>query len=344
MFSTFSSMNNIFCKGSNAPTATLSLLTSQTMTNHGYLTGIVSNNGQIICYTFAGGGNNVYYSSNGGSTWSVSSGITTSNDFCIMSSDSTGQYILLCTSTSGTKPMYSQNYGASFSQLSNSATNTNGYWGSFVGEISGSYPSVLCWGCQTALYTSTDNGSTVSSNKIGSFKIVSMAGSGNYIVASQDSNSNTNNVVVSSNSGSTFSLFSPQITASPTFYGRDCAIGYDGTNLHILYSGISTNSTYLYNGSSWSLLSGSYLNTGDDFASGVDMSDSGKLQTIIDKTNYRCYYSTDYGATWSNITTINSSYSTSQCYGAMCSSNGQYAIIGQFNSYQLILLTLPTNN
>ena len=343
MYSSYSSINSIICKGVKAPTATLTSLTSQSMSNHGYLTGIVSNNGQIICYTFAGGGNNVYYSSNGGSTWNVSSGITTTNDFCIMSSDSTGQYILLCTSTSGTKPMYSQNYGASFSQLSNSSTNTNGYWGSFVGEISGSYPSVLCWGCQTALYTSNDNGTTISSNKIGSFKINSMAGCSNYIVCSQDTNSNTNNVIVSSNSGSTFPLFSPQIPSS-SFYGRDCAIGYDGTNLHILYSGISSNTTYLYNGSSWSSLSGTGLFSGDDFASGCDMSDSGKLQTIIDKTNFICYYSTDYGSTFNNITTINGSYSSSQCYGAMCSSNGKYAIIGQFNSYQLILLTLPTTN
>lgn len=343
MYSSYCSLNSLICKGAKAPTASIALLTLPTIANAGYLTGIISNDGVHICYTQAGGNNNVYYSSNGGASWSTSTGITTTNDLCMMSSDTTGQYILMVSSTSNTKPYYSTNYGASFSQPSAFPSSSSGWWGAAVGEVSGSYPAYLCFGCQTALYVSTNNGSTVSSNKIGTFKINGMASVGSRIVCCQDTNSNTNNVVLSTNSGSTFALMSPQITYGTTSYGRDCAIGYDGTNMRVLYSGISSNSTWLYNGSTWAQLSGSQLNTGDDFPSGVDCSDSGKLMTIVDKTNLKGYYSTDYGVTWSNLSVINSAFGSYQIFGMMCSCNGKY-ILGQRYNNAPFLVTFPTTN
>lgn len=264
--------------------------------------------------------------------------------------ESTGRYGIL--TNGGNEQVYkTSNYGATWSTITLPPF-SGMYTGCFCSELVGGTgtPPIIALSTVGAVYISQDFGSSWSSDKSsgingGGAWSISGTPTGSNIVFAQARTGN--GVVLSTNSGTSFSIFSPNPASSG--FGKCIKIGMTGSTRYMVYAGYTSDLTQIYNGSSWVTPPSPYrtnasaLFTGNGFVyqSAIGMSSSGKLITICNYSTNKLYYSTDYGSTWTDITD-SSSYTSDSLYGAVVSRNGKYILVAGSSGYYV--RTLLTTN
>ena len=329
------------------PTLVLTAGTNLTGTSY-YMAGAISDDGKYIVYS-RGGSNYIYYSTNGGTSFTQSN--APQGDWCQISADSTGQY-LIAVALSLNYPYISSNYGQTWTSQTASQTTctTNQWWGAFCSDIivGTGLPIIMCstvnttQGCAISFNFGSSWSGNVTSG-IGSGTGFSITGSrdGSTILICNGANTSTGQMTVSYNSGSSWALYPNNPTV--VGYGRGVAYGNTSGTTYILYNQQSSSAggTQVYNGSWTSLTTPNIINAGGK-QSCVASSCSGKLMALNNRTTFKNYYSTNYGVTWSDWTT-GLSYTNVNWYGVISSKNGKY-IISLSDTTGLYLFTLPTTN
>jgi hypothetical protein len=162
---------------------------------------------------------------------------------------------------------------------------------------------------------------------------VAISANGQYITAVMDSTSNSGFVYVSRNYGSDWSR--TQLSGTALTCGR-CAMSSDGkyqivsiaSNVTNYY--LSSNYGNSFESKTFTLSAGGAISAPSTKWWDVAVSSSGKYMLISTySSNSGCYYSKDYGQTWSQVGGIALSYN----YNSIAmSANGQYMIFAPSNS------------
>ena len=162
---------------------------------------------------------------------------------------------------------------------------------------------------------------------------VAISGNGQYMTAVMDSTTNSGFAYVSRDYGQSFSQV--QLSGSALLCGR-CAMSSDGKYQIVSIASNVTN-YYLSSNYGQSFTSFTFTSTAGAAISApttkwwdVTVSSSGKYMLIsAHSSNTGCYYSKDYGATWSQVGGITLSYN----YNSVAmSANGQYMMFAASNS------------
>lgn len=341
MFSTFSSIQSIINIKNSLPPPTFSILSTSTTNGLGAfnispLTRI-SDDGQIvICMCGSGGNGNMYYSSNGGATFSTATIPTLTSQIQRLRMSSTGQYVVFCTTSD--KPVYSSDYGHTYAFYSGTGVPTTGIQDIAIAD-DGNY--VIAAGTITFVNTGGLTGTWVNRYSANQSVGCDVTKSNQYMVC--DINIGTTSgtqCILSTNSGTSFS----NTGSGQETFGRRASIG-DGAN-YMLLGAVGSGST---TGGNLTLYNGSWVKLDSNFTSVngnsmyMSMSAAGGLMCVSadGSTNDTCKYSQDHGNTWISVASTWSTLASKKMVDVYCSKNGKYLILYPSITANVYIVTWP---
>jgi hypothetical protein len=280
--------------------------TANSLPASGYYGCAMSATGQYQVATLSSGG--IYYSSNYGQTWILSSGVV----FYGIGLSASGQYGAACASGSPFNIYISSNYGQTWTSTGQALAGSNGRVAiSASGQYITAVPQATGF-----IYRSSNYGSswTTAGSSL-TWYSVAMSASGQYQVAS--TNQASQSCYYSFDYGQTWTATTGAPSGQQLWTLTMSASGQYAC-LATISSGMYYSSTY---GQTWVAASGATT-----VMTVVAMSASGQYAICASANtnpNY-IYYSTNYGQTWT--ASSYSSASGQNWYGCAISSNGQYLL------------------
>lgn len=299
---------------------------------------VKSANGNIIVlciYGSSGGRNGIWRSTNGTASTPTFSQVSSATDnFSIITMNSTGQYVYIALNNSQ-RVYFSNNYGSSWTSNNTPCTNVS---------------SIACNSDGSKVWISNFSGGQIYINN--SFPLsssttwTSIISSGSTGIANLYYNNSLNNLYFTDTGGSGKFFVYSNATSTPTqvwstkplsAISNNCsgiAVSDDGKQIYLTYYNGSQNTNYLLfssnSGTSFTAVTPvSSVNVG----SGIQCSNSGKYVYVsISSTPPRLFCSTNYGVSWSQSsktftglnTYMNILMSPSRNYLFMCSFNGGF--------------------
>ena len=277
---------------------------SQLPATPGYWGAAMSASGQYQVVTYRNGG--IYYSSNYGQTWTLSS---TSITFYGIAMSASGQYAVACADLTPFNIYISSNYGQTWITTSRALSGASGR---IAISASGQYITALCE-VSSQIHRSTNYGSSwtlVGSTYI--WKSVAISASGQYQLAGSNNAGAT--CYYSSDYGANWATSTGAPSSTQLFTLAMSASGQYAC-LAVFTQGLYYSSNY---GQNWTASPGGPSNT-----TIVSISASGQyaIAGTANSGNY-LYYSINNGQTW----TITTYSAIGNWYGSAMSANGQYLL------------------
>jgi len=274
--------------------------------------------------------NRLYYSSDYGVTWNVSSSITSAHTYSALSISSSGQYGICSPNlNSGLFGIwYSSNYGATWTK---SATASTTYWQGSSISSGGKYAIASTVGTTRSYYSSNYGVTwTINAVSVPPWRLSAISGNGYAIATEVVNGGGGGGIYYSTNNGQTWTLSNADITvwksltisssgqyaiAGDWKYNGGIGGGYTGhIYISVNYGVDWTLTLTLLNINPYKLTT-SYSG---QYAIVIGLYDDGIIQLNISK------YSNDFGNTWTDITnTPLNSYNNS----ISISGSGQYAVL-----------------
>ena len=275
--------------------------TATSLPSAGWQATAVSASGQY--QSAAGSSTGIYYSSNYGQTWTVSTG-TTSGNITAIAMSASGQYQVASVFNSGAI-YYSSNYGVTWATSNAPLSN----WWAITMSASGQYASACNHG-GTVPYYSINYGVTwfASSSVSGIYYGIACSASGQYQVAVITSGG----IYYSSNYGQNWTI--SNISSVGTANGASMAASGQYATIITTANGVFITSNY---GLTWTQITAVI---GSLNLLRVSVSASGQYQ-VANAYGTGIYYSTNYGASW-----VQGSALALTWYGLGMSANGQYCL------------------
>lgn len=252
---------------------------------------VCSSSGQYLVGIYA---NNVYTSSDYGSTWSSGTSVA-SQSLGDIACDSTGQYVVITTRLRGGAPgqIYrSTDYGTTFVVLSSSPS---GMWSIITCNSTGQY--LVAGEADNAyqkLYYSTNYGETWNQCIVSEDKFwygLTCSSNGQYVVASGNS-SESSSIYTSSDYGANFIAIGAIAVGK---YVQELAC--DSTGQYVVAAmgngGIYRSTNY---GATWTQTNADITN--NQSYSSISSDSTGQYLIAGDSSGYRTYLSSDSAATW----------------------------------------------
>jgi hypothetical protein len=277
-------------------------------------------------------GNNIYYSSNYGASWTLATGYPANLGYAAVQMSGSGQYQIVGVNVTGSYYFYtSSNYGATWTQGASSAGN----WFHSALSYNGQYQFI------TAGYVSGGLGQGyiwMSSNYGATFTQVTTAAgaqfwggvccswSGQYVSAAVNGTTNGGAIYYSSNYGATWTASS----SSGGFASIACSSSGQYQVAPIYSGGIYYSNNY---GVSWALSNAPSLNWQT-----MACTASGQYQMATVYGGY-IWYSTNYGVTWSQSSSVSANWPF-----ISMSQNGLYTLATNANSTTVYLSTLTSTS
>jgi hypothetical protein len=264
----------------------------------------------------------VYLSTNYGAAWSsITVTLPTNVSWRGISVSSTGQYMLACVSTAASNVYLSSNYGTTWATVTALSTAS---WITVSTSSTGQY---MLAGINSGLVYLNNNygvgawtslGSLLPTNGIWTSSAISSTGQ--YMLLG---NNNTSGFYLSNNYGTTWSLLSNGLLTSSTPW--QCSMSSTGQYMIALYNISSVNAlAFITNnfGESWAPipLVAIYWSTSC-------ISSTGQYIFLTGGASSNCWYSTNYGTSWSLVTAM-TVYTGATISSSAMSSNGQYILAG----------------
>jgi photosystem II stability/assembly factor-like uncharacterized protein len=244
---------------------------------------------------------------------------------------SSGQYQIACVYANGGGTQFSNNYGASFSNIGPVGI---GNFSDIAMSASGQYITVVQ--NPGSIFVSSNYGTTWNQYFDPNFPTnnfyssISISASGQYQSITGNYTNQNPFIATSSNYGVSWIIVGP-VWGVPFFGGICIAISATGQFQTVISPG-NIGFTSLNYGLSWNQFS---IGVGNNNTR-VAMSASGQYQTIVSSNNVALLFnSSNYGQTW----TQNPNASTAWCNGISISASGQYQVVslGQVNGGNYIL-------
>jgi hypothetical protein len=287
---------------------------TQPVTTANWVSVSMSADGQYVVACAYGG--NIYYSETYGTSWIVASQpdtVTTANWNSVSISGS-GQYAVAC--ADGGNIYYSNTYGQSWTEATQpTSLEAGAIWSSMSMSNTGKYV-VACVQNGNIYYSNTYGQSWSASTAVSSsWRTISISGSGQYAIASNGTlayystlNNFCGNVMVDynilgTNIGESLNLLSFSVVANS-----------------ITPSGYTTKILQYNTGESWTVAIQPSGVTSANWRA-VSMSATGQYAIACVFTTGKIYYSSDYGASWSQ-----SNSATGVWMSVNMSTSGQYAL------------------